>query len=193
MRKIRTYVFAGILASGAAALWSAVSGCSDTWLNLTKVIGDDVTMVFINNTPYRAAFSYGSYDAWNRNPPGDVDFAQTSVEAHSDTAGVSVTCGRNVAIGTQGLVTRVLDTSADVDYSGFDANRFDTTVHFSDAPAGSDAQYLATAGTAAGLEVLLGVDYSCGDTLMFIFEEDPQVDGGFRIDFQIIRDENTDD
>ena len=48
---------------------------------------------------------------------------------------------------------------------------------------------VATVGTAVGLNKLVGVDFSCGDELIFTFRPDPDAEGGFRIDFQLIHDD----
>ncbi len=74
----------------------------------------------------------------------------------------------------------------------FDADAFDTVVHFSSAPSDSNAAALPTEGTALGREVLLGVDYSCADEIIFTFVQDPDAVGGFRIDFEVILDDTQD-
>ena len=51
------------------------------------------------------------------------------------------------------------------------------------------AAALATAGTAEGIEVRLGVDYACGDQLIFTFVEDAEANGGFRIEYSLLRTE----
>ncbi len=176
---------AGWLAIAAALL--CLSGCDTVFfLNQTAERNGNITVSFINNTPYRASFSYGSYDKLD-NSPGAVSFQQLRLEGDTTSAAQTLTCRRNVAIGTQDLVDRVLATRAD-ENDNFDPDAFDIVVHFSGAAQDSDAAALPTRGSALGRERLLGADYSCGDQLVFTFEEDPNAEGGFRIDFTVIVD-----
>jgi len=85
----------------------------------------------------------------------------------------------------------VIATKTDEATTSFDADSFDTVVHFSAAASDSDAAALPTAGTALGVEKLLGVDYSCADLLVFTFTEDPDAEGGFRVDFEVILDQTN--
>lgn len=175
----------------ALGLLAAAAGCTpDLFDNLTKERTGNISVSFVNNTPYRAAFSYGTYDAWDRSP-GPVSLQQLRLAANSTSASTSVTCRRNLAIATPDFVERVIDTEAD-DTDTFDPDAFDTTVHFSSAPSDSDAAALPTAGTAEGIELLLGVDYSCADQVIFTFAEDPDRPGGFRIDYEVILDVRED-
>ncbi len=186
----RTHIAMGtMLAVAAAGFFSSVlGGCIGTiGRNQLAERTGNVTVVFINNTPYQAAFSYGSYDAWDRTP-GAVNFEQLTVPANTSSEAATLPCTRNVAIGTDDFVARVIATKADEAAPAFDPDAFDTTVHFSSAPAGSAAASLPTAGSALGVEKLLGVDYSCEDRLIFTFVEDPDAAGGFRIDYEVILD-----
>ncbi len=166
-------------------------GCLTTFLlNQTAERTGNVTVVFINDTPYRASFSYGAWDSLNRNPPGPIEFRQLRLEGQ-DTAGpTSLNCARNFAVGTQEFYDRAV--SQDVHESAaFDADAFDIVVHFSDAPADSDLAAIATVGSARGNERLVGVDYGCGDQLVFTFVQDPDAEGGFRIDFAVLVGESN--
>ncbi len=177
----------------AAGLLGNLCGCGDVWLNLTKERTGDasragtISVVFINNTPHRASFSFGVWDAWDKSP-GPAALRQLRLEGSTSSAPASLSCQRNFAIGTQDFVDRVLETKAD-DTATFDPDAFGTVVNFSSAPTDSDAAALPTEGTALGVEKLLGVDYSCADRLIFTFVQDPDAAGGFRIDFEAILDE----
>lgn len=180
-------VIAGLaLAVLCGGLIALPPGCSATLLlNQTAERSGNVTVVLINDTPYRASFSYGAWDAWQRNPPGPIEFRQLRLEGQ-DTAGpTSLNCARNFAIGTQDFYDRAAYHKVG-DSANFDADAFDIVVHFSDAPADSNLAATATVGTALGQEWLLGVDYSCGDELVFTFVQDPDAEGGFRIDFAVL-------
>jgi hypothetical protein len=163
-------------------------GCTTTLVrNLTAERTGNVSVLIINDTPYRASFSYATWDSWDRNPPGTIDFKQLRLEGRSNSGPVALTCARNLAIGTAEMNQRALDNNAH-QQTGFDADAFDTVVHFSDAATDSSLAAIATVGTAEGIEKLLGVDYTCADQVIFTFVEDPAVKGGFRIDFTVIID-----
>ena len=191
--RLRKNLFAGLthlaLLAGAGG---SLSGCTGVLgLNQIEERAGNVTVVFVNSTSARAAFTFGSYDALDRAPFGPVSLDQQLIEALQSTAPINVVCRRNIAIGTDDYVARVVETNAD-NVATFNPDAFDVTVHFSDAASGSDAEALPTAGTAEGLEVLLGVDFSCGDRLVFEFVEDADAPGGFRIDLTVIPDEEDD-
>ncbi len=178
-----------VLASGLVVL-GPLSCSGVTFRNLTKEKTGNVSVVFINTTNARAAFSFGSYDAWDRSP-GPVTLQQARVDAFTTNAPVSILCRRNIAVAGADFVKRVIDARADENLATFDPNLFDEVVHFSSAPSGDEpAASLPTAGTALGREVLLGIDFSCGDQLIFKFVEDPDAPGGFRVDFEVIRDKD---
>jgi len=187
----RNIAVSGLLAGLAAGSLSTVAGCPDTvWRNLTKERTGNISMQFINNTRYRAAFSFGTWDASDRTP-GPVTLQQLRVPANSSSTAATVPCRRNAAVATKDFVDRVIATKTDEATTSFDADSFDTVVHFSAAASDSDAAALPTAGTALGVEKLLGVDYSCADLLVFTFTEDPDAEGGFRVDFEVILDQTN--
>jgi hypothetical protein len=179
------------MALSMAGLLAGVAGCGDLWQNLTTERtadrGGTIAVAFVNNTPYRASFSFGAWDAWDKSP-GAVSLAQLRVEAGTATAPQSVPCRRNFAIGTQEFMDRVVVTRTDESTANFDPDVFVEGVNFSSAPTGSDAAALPTEGTARGVEKLLGVDFSCGDELVFTLVQDPDAEGGFRMDFELIVD-----
>ncbi len=176
----------------SAALLPLVWAClGEVYLNQTKERAGNVSMVFINSTPHRAIFTVGTWDAWDRLGPGPIQLDFLRLAGNSTSGVFSLACRRNAAVGTEKLVKRALDTDAD-DADDFDANAFGAQVRFSSAPTDSEAADLPTAGTAEGREVLLGVDYSCADRLVFTFVEDPAAPGGFRVDFEVIRDVEID-
>ena len=164
-----------------------IVGCpSDFLANLTEERSGSVTVIVINNTEYRASFTLGGYDDLIRNPPAAADLSQQRVEALTSTAAITLDCVRNIAIGTDDLVQRVLDTDGD-EVSNFDDDAFSANINFSSAPIDSTQAALPTVGTAAGIEVLLGVDFACGDQLIFTLEQDATATGGFSIDFNVLQ------
>lgn len=179
-------------ASGGALLASA-SCNGDFAANMTEEIAGNITVSFINNTDFRASFSFGTWDSLDRTipSPGAVNFQQLRLENNQTSAPLTLQCRRNFAIGTNELLQRVIDTDG-TDAANFDADAFVTVVNFSSAPATSNAAALPTEGTARGREELVGVTYKCGDQLIFTFEEDLAAPGGFRIDFQLLPSEEDD-
>lgn len=181
---------------GAAILFcgAMLTACSSTLVGyVTEERQGNIQVIFINNTSARASFSFGSYDALDKDPPGTVTLQQLRLEAAASSAAATLACRRDVAVGTAELVKRVTDTRTDLNTANFDADAFDSTVHFSTAPQGSASAALPDAGTAAGSHKRLGVEFTCGDTLIFTFQEDADAPGGFRIDFTVIPDREADD
>ncbi|MGE0479676.1 MAG: hypothetical protein AB7Q17_04295 [Phycisphaerae bacterium] len=163
-----------------------MGGCGSAVNYLTEERSGNITFIFVNNTSVRASFSFGTYDSLDR-PDGPASLQQLRLEAMTSSAATNVTCRRNAVVGTQEFINRVIQTDGD-EGANFDADAFDDVVHFSSAPQNSPLAAIATDGTAAGVDKLLGVDYTCGDTLIFTFNADPAAPGGFRIDFQVIQD-----
>lgn len=175
---------AAIMLTGSAALLTAVGGCSgDLISNLTEESQTNITVLIINNTPFRAAFTIGAFDDLDRNPPGQASFQQLRLEAGTTAGPLNFNCFRDVAIGTQKLLDRIVDTGAN-QAANFDNDAFVAGVSFSSAPAGSDGEALPDAGSAPGRVVRLGVDYGCDDQLIFTLEQND--DGTFRIDYNVV-------
>lgn len=179
-------------AVGAGALLALLFGCDPNTINhLTEERAGNITVLVINNTTSRAGLSFGSWDSLDRDPPAPMTLQQLRIEPLTSAPVATIACRRNVAIGTDGLIQRALDTDVD-DSPVVAAELLVTVVNFSDAPTGSDGADLPTAGTAKGREVLLGIDFSCGDQLIFTLVEDPSDPRGFRIDYSVLVDEEDD-
>ena len=164
-------------------------GCAPELMqNQTAPLGGNVSVIFVNETSFRASYTFGTFDDLARKPAGPVNFLQNRLTAGLSSAPSSLICARNMAIGTTKLLERVIDTDGDLSVN-FDPDAFSVTVNFSDAPDGSDLEAVATVGTAVGVNRLVGVDYSCGDELIFTFRQDPDAEGGFRVDFQLIHND----
>jgi hypothetical protein len=186
----RVIAISSLLAAAWVGAFTTLNGCSRTMiLNQTKERTGNITMVFVNTTSANAAFTYGTWDEWDK-APGTINMQQINLKQFGTSDAVTLACARNAAIGTQGLVDRVLATKAD-ETDTFVPEQFDTVVHFSLAASTSDAANLPTAGTADGVELLLGVDYSCEDRIVFTFVEDPDAPGGYRIDHEVILDKRA--
>lgn len=180
-RCLRYTVLVGLSALGA--------GCNPAFVaNQTAELSGNFRVVFVNTTPFRASFSFGSYNALDRSP-GEASLNQLRLEANRTSTPTEVPCRRNFAIGTAEYIQRVIDTRADQNAASFDPDAFDEDVHFSSAPADSDAAALPTEGFARGREFLVGVHYTCGDELIVTFSQDATAPGGFRIDLVVVSDD----
>ena len=113
---------------------------------------------------------------------------QLLLEAGNTSAPVTAPCRRQAAVGTQEYVDRVIDTDAD-NTPSFVPEALSINVNFSSAPLDSDLAAIPTEGTAEGVEVQLGVDFTCNDQIIFTFVQDPDAPGGFRIDFEVLADD----
>jgi len=167
-------------------------GCPGNFVaNLIEERSGRISVILINNTPYRASFTLGGYDALVRNPPSPAELEQQRLEAMTTTSAIALDCVRNIAIGTEALVERVIETEGHL-AANFDDDAFSELVHFSSAPIDNPAAALPTEGYAEGREVRLGVDFACGDQLIFTFEQDAAATGGFRIAYDLLQTDDTD-
>lgn len=173
----------------ALAAAGALSGCRpEFFANQFQERSGNISYLFVNNTPFRASFTFGNYDPLDL-PAGPVNFMQLRLEGFTSSAAIDLECRRIAAVGTPELVERIIRVMGD-SQDNFDADALSATVNFSAAPSTSEAAALPTAGTARGLERRLGVEFTCADRLVFVFQEDPSAPGGFRIDYSVIPDEN---
>lgn len=166
----------------------ALTGCSGDFIaNQTEELAGNITVVFINNTPFRASFSFGAFNALDRNPPGSMVFQQIQVEANTSSNTSTISCRRDFAVGTEELLIRAVQTNS-TSLGGFNPDIFRDDVAFSSAPLTAVGNGLPTDGTAKGRNFRVGVDYTCEDQLLVSFEVDDSAPGGFRIDLSVIPD-----
>lgn len=182
----------GALAALAAAGLLSGGGCGspDFFSNNVTLRNGSIEFQFVNDTDFRAAFTFGVYDGLDQTP-GAALVDQARVEPRTPSPAITQACRRIAVLGTNELIGRAVDADFEDD-ADFDQDAFVAVVNFSDADATSPAAGQPTAGFAAGRAVLLGVDYDCGDRLIFTFVEDPDAAGGFRIDFGTIPGDNDD-
>lgn len=154
-------------------------------------------MGFINNTPYRAIFTYGAYDQDDKSslPTG---FAQLRVEGSTSSAQVAQPCRKTFSVGGDELIRLINENRNDPTISGSitNENALVRGIYFSNAPLGDPLQDEPTEGTAEGLVLLNGVDFSCRRTdirettgsglLLVTFVEDAAAPGGFRAEFSFV-------
>ncbi len=187
--------------------WGAV-GCTTTaLLNLPAATSDFTPGVglptprviqvgFINNTPFRAIFTFGAHDQYDQETLPTA-FGQLRLEGNSSSAQVAQPCRQSFSVGGAELVRLINENEADPGINVSDPRALIQGVNFSAAPLGDPLEAEPTEGTAEGLVFLSGVDFTCQRTnirettgtglLLFTFEQDPAAPGGFRIDFSFIQ------
>lgn len=186
------YTIAGLMLAGS-------TGC-DAILHATSSLGGNTAgqrgtteVVFINNTPYRAIFTFGGYDQFDRETePNLRQFSSATgtlnLEANTQSDTLSVQCARVYAIGTEGLITRV---HANLDPEDYDNDALVEGVRFSSAAVGDDNADEATEGVAAPHEALIGVDFECGALLVYRLELNDAGPEPFIVDLTVIPGEST--
>lgn len=198
-----------ILAVCCPVLAAAIVSCSPTSLsNLTSAtanfgvgIGQPnpriIQIGFVNNTPFRAIFTFGAYEPLDRDTL-PLGFGQLRLEGNTSSAQIQQPCRKIFSVGGAELVRLIRDNDQvpAIRASLTDPEALVDGVNFSGAPANDPLAAAPTEGKAVGLEELNGADYTCVRTsiqqvtgtglLIFTFEQDASAPGGFRIDYQFI-------
>jgi len=192
MKTLRVFgkMCAAVGVIGAAA--STLSCTPTSFLNLTAATSTLVgplgqatprrlDFAFINNTPFRAIFTFGGYDPLDKDtdPSG---FGQLRLEGNSNSAQLVQACRKTFSVGGEELI-RLIETS---DLAVNDPRALVDGVNFSGAPLGDPLEAVATEGTAEGVTLAAGVDFACETLIVFSFEQDATAPGGFRIDFVVV-------
>lgn len=150
---------------------------------------------FINNTPFRAIFTYGAYDQDDKTslPTG---FGQLRLEGNTSSAQVAQPCRKTFSLGGDELIRLITENEKDPNLVVNDPRALVRGVNFSNAPANDPLAAEPTEGTAQGKIVLNGVDFDCIRTdirqttgsglLLFTFVQDASAPGGFRVDFSFV-------
>lgn len=182
----------------SATAFSFFGGCGrDTFLNQTASFGGDVAgstsqvrVLFINNTPFRAIFTFGTYN--NTDQFDQPEFGQliglesgNTLEGDSSTPQLTLSCDRVFSVGDSELL-RLIDENLDLDGGLLNAEALIEGVAFSAAALGEDNAGLATEGFAPPVRALLGVDFPCDSILVVRFEIADVGPAPFRADFEII-------
>jgi hypothetical protein len=158
-----------------------------------------VRVLFINHTPHRAVFTFGSYD--QTDPFSTPDFEQFShdedgliLEGESESPVGPIDCARVFSIGGPQLLTLIEENLPDapveaeslvegVEFFTIDTDPSDDG---DDGPADP-----VRVGFARPLEALLGVDFPCNALMIIRFEPDDLGPDPFRMDFELIPSEST--
>ena len=160
---------------------------------------------FINETPYRAIFTYGTYDPQNLDQDGSVSFtpgvgqffvdadAANRLEGNSSSDVVTFDCGRALSLGGDQLIALIVENDLD---GGLDPTALQPGIAFSGKPIDDPEGDQPTAGTAAAVVTLQGAEYQCESLLIYTFKLDagrpeclaapPLADGCFLVELDVI-------
>ena len=178
----------------ALVLIGVSAGCADFFYNQTASLGGDTAgdrgsleVLVINNTPYRAVFTLGTYDQTDVNTQPDIrqfgnDDDLDKVEGETQTGLLDPQCGRVFAVGSPTLLDATRANPPDEFDPYEDALVEGVAFYEIDADTG-EAVYV---GSAPALEARLGVDFPCGALLILHYEIDDFGPEPFRIDFELI-------
>lgn len=205
---IRFHARARLVAAGLfCVLVGLLVSCSETaLLNNSEATANFVTPLgiptpraiqigFVNNTPFRAIFTFGGYDQLDEDtvPTG---FGQLRLEGNTSSAQVAQPCRKTFSVGGAELIRLIKLNQEAPNINVTDEQALIVGVNFSSAPVGDPLETEPTEGTAEGLVRLAGIDFTCARTdirqltgtglLIFTFEQDASQPGGFRIDYQFI-------
>ena len=176
-------------------------GLAQLFLNQTASLGGQsavqpgtIGVLFINNTPYRAVFTAGSFDQMNQFTQPDIEqFGSADDEfplaGDSQTSILDFRCARVFSIGSPALRQLIEENLPDVDL--VESALVEGVEFFAVQGEALEDETLVSKGFAPAREVLLGVDFPCNGLLIFRFEFDDIGDSPFRIDFQVIPSEST--
>jgi len=189
-----------MLAPAAIVLFCA-GGCAfDALLRTTASLGGNtagqrgnVEVLFINNTPFRAVFTFGTYDNLDQDSMPQLqqfssDTQTMNLEGDSQSAILQIPCARVFSIGGQGLITRVRNQ---LDDGQFQEEALVPGVNFSSAAVGDDDADAATEGTAAPHTAFIGSDFECNALVIYRFEFSDVGPREFEIDMSVIPSEST--
>jgi len=195
----------GLMSAGLLSVVVATSaGCTnERILNQTASLGGEtagergsVDVLFINKTPFRAIFTFGTYDETNQFTQPDFDQFGAGDDSTRVLEGdgfsdiIRLDCGRIMSVGGLALRRHIIDNIA---AATFDEAALVEHIYFSSAELGSEFEASPTEGIAAGMNTFLGVDFPCGAMLIFRFEVAPEgSDPPFFVDFEMIPAEEAD-
>ena len=185
----------GVGSCTTTSLFNVTSARSDFSSPLGQIVERTIRVGFINDTPYRAIFTFGAYDQLDKTsiPTGS---GQLRLEGHTSSTQINEPCRQTFSVGGEELIQLIKENEKDPNINITDPDALIRGVNFSSAPIGDPLAAQPTEGTAEPLLVLSGVDFTCARTdirettgtglLLFTFVEDAAAPGGFRIDFSFV-------
>jgi hypothetical protein len=183
------------LSCNTTALFNLSSARSDFAPGVGLPTPRVIRVGFVNNTPYRAIFTFGAYDQLDKESI-PTNFGQLRLEGNTSSGQANQPCRESFSLGGDALIRLLNENQNDPNINITDPQALVTGVNFSSAPLGDPLAAEPTEGTAQGRVVLSGVDFTCARTdirqttgtglLIFTFEEDAASPGGFRIDYTFV-------
>ncbi len=193
-----------VVKSLASAALVAMAGCGQSFANLSASLGSgraggrgNIGVLFINNTPHRAVFTFGSFDQTDQFSEPDfkqlgLDDPGVTLDGNSSSAILSIECARVFSIGSPSLLRLIEENLPDVT---LDDDAFLEGVEFFSVPPedgdGPETAEPVSEGVAPPFEALLGVDFPCNALLIIRFEFDDVGPDPFRTDFELIPSESS--
>ena len=158
-----------------------VTSCTPTaFLSLAATRRGNIQIGFVNNTAFRANFTFGGDDPLDR---ATVPvFSQLRVAGNTTAPTQTQACRRVFSIGGAELIRLITVQNLTVN----DAPVLHQDIYFSSAPAGDPLAAAPTEGFAVQVVQQDGVEYLCSGVLTFAFEQDAAAVGGFRTDYTFI-------
>lgn len=190
-----TLLSAGTAACTTTALSNMTAATSDFAQGLGIPTPRTIQVGFINNTPFRAIFTFGAYDLYDQESV-PFSFSHLRLEGNTTGAQIPMACMQAFSVGGDDLVRSIQEHEADPNVNVTDPQALIRGVNFSGAPPNDPLAAEPTEGTAQGIVVRSGTDFTCARTdirettgtglLLFTFEQDAAAPGGFRIDYTFI-------
>jgi len=191
-----TIIAAGVSSCTTTALFNLPAATSDFNRQLGGLpVPRAIQVGFVNNTPYRAIFTYGAYDQYDHDTI-PTSFGQLRLEGNTSSAQVAQPCRQTFSVGGSELIRLLNENEDDPNITITDSRALIRGVNFSAAPLGDPLEAEPTEGTAEGLVLLSGVDFTCARAdirditgtglLIFTFERDAASPSGFRIDYTFV-------
>lgn len=203
---------------------AAGGGCGSTmnpidfWFNNTETLGGTVPgqrsyiqIAFVNNTPYRAIFTFGTYDPLNTDQEGPLAFAISfeqfyidanpnyRLERNSTSQTYGFWCGRAIGVGDAALVDIIEKYEFENTTSGAPiypealrplvdekTGKNKAGIIFSDQPLDAEDAGTHITAWASGVVTLQGADYPCEALVTYTFDLDDTQPGGVRVTTEVI-------
>lgn len=189
MTRLLALTLAGVAACGPYTIFGNTSSLGGS----TPGGRGKIKVSFINNTPYRALFTYGVYDAQSTAftpqfgqmvvEPRSSSSLDGRLEGNSTSSVFTLSCARVFSIGGIELISRIKDAKLD---SGLNEEAFVPGIGFSDKAIDDVEAGVATAGRIDEVVTYQGTQFPCDALLIYTFTVDTTQTGGVRVDLQVI-------
>ena len=179
---------------------AGTTGCIDLFANQTTSLGGStagdrgqIQVATINNTPYLAVFTFGTYDQLDRFSEPDFwqfsfnnDADETRLEPNDNSGIIVRDCGRVFSVGGPEMLELI---EVNLPGTTVQDGAFVEGVDFYSLDEDGEPDELI--GSAPPLEAWLGVDFPCNALLILHLEIDDFGPEPFRVDFELIPSEST--